>query len=130
MFFFTSLCFLMPWLMPNCSKVHNTISVISSQVIPIIPISSQFNTIKNKAMNRIATITVLGLMPVRSSLWWKWFLSGIKGFLPSRIRCITTLTTSNNGTMSVEKANTKLTCPASPPFMSIRLRWMTSRLMI
>ena len=117
-------------LIPNCIKVHRTISSINSSVIFNKPANAQLIPIMDRATHKIVTITMRGRIPVRSNLWWKWFLSGMNGFLPSRTRCITTLTTSNSGTMSVEKANTRLTCPVSPSLMSMRLRWMTSRLMI
>ena len=61
---------------------------------------------KNIETSRIVTITIRTRMPVRNSLWWKWFLSGRNGFLRSRRRCSTTRTTSNSGTSTVEKATT------------------------
>ena len=50
------------------------------------------------------TIVYFGPIPVRSSLWWIWFLSGRNGLRPSRILDAKTRTTSSIGITNVLNA--------------------------
>ena len=63
-----------------------------------------FNVLVNKATVTIVTMHSLGGMPMASSLWWMWVLSGRNGLLWRRMRPMNTLTTSRQGINSGQKA--------------------------